>query len=153
MSMDLHGLEPQSRYGEVLRLSVWVWHPLWEFVEQEYPNLVGKVRGHVNSGDELNKETSQLLYEKMSNDFLNGNIQNYIDKYNDFLDSIPKWECVPCLGLGKKRRGIFHQTNDVCVNCQGSGKAFSYIKNYSFSVGDVYFFLEFLKDCGGFKIL
>lgn len=80
MGMDVYGVNPTNAFGKIFRRNIWIWHPLWEYVEKEYPEISSKVKyGHSNDGDGLNEKDSVQLSILISEDLSNGKIFKYID--------------------------------------------------------------------------
>lgn len=152
--MNLYGLEPQDHVGKIYRLSIWLWHPLWNYIEKEYPEVADMVgNGHANNGDIVSKENAKKIFDLITKDLANEKIIKYINEFNSFLESLPEVTCEYCLGFGKEREYILNITNEDCFRCNGSGKSKMFITNYKADLYDFYKFKEFLENCGGFKIL
>lgn len=154
MGMNLYGLNPSAHTGKIYRLSIWLWHPLWNYVEMEHSDLANKLgNGHANDGDILNESDTKELESKLLEDLNNGKIEKYVNNFNIFLDSLPEVRCEYCLGFGKERQFILNITEENCFRCHGSGVSKMFITNYKADIYDFHKFIEFLKYCGGFKIL
>jgi hypothetical protein len=88
MGMDVYGLNPKNAFGKIFRRNIWIWHPLWGYVEAEYPEIANKVKyGHSNDGDGLNENDSIVLSSFIASDLSNGKIFNFIDnEKNKYID-------------------------------------------------------------------
>jgi hypothetical protein len=154
MGMNLYGLAPKDHIGKIYRLSIWLWHPLWNYVEKEYPDIAAKVgNGHANNGDLVSEDIAKEILDMLSEDMFNGKIADYITNFNNFLNSLPEVTCEYCLGFGKEIEFILNITEVNCFRCSGSGISKMFITNYKADMHDFYRFKDFLENCGGFKIL
>jgi len=92
MAMDVYGINPQNAFGKIFRRNIWIWHPLWEYVEKEYSDIALKVRyGHSNDGDGLNEEDALSLYNLINLDLSNGKIMSFIsNQHKNIYDEYRK---------------------------------------------------------------
>lgn len=153
MGIELHGLSPKNHNGKIYRSSIWIWHPMWNYLEINYLDLVKNLNGHSNSGQILNEENCKLLSETIFNDLGNNKISEYLKQYDNFMDSLPEVTCEYCLGYGFERQNILFQLNDICFRCKGSGRSKMFITNYRAYIHDFYMLAMFISNSGGFKIL
>jgi len=94
MGMDVYGLKPKTKVGEYFRNNVWYWHPLWNYCCFVDSSLIEKVPdAHCNSGDGLNAVDSRKLGFKLRQCIDDGSAQDYIDSYNERLESLPQEPC------------------------------------------------------------
>lgn len=154
MGMNLYGNNPSSHVGKIYRSSIWIWHPMWNYFEINYPEVAKDLgNGHANDGDELDNAKSIELANIIINDLSNGKINEYLQNFENFLNSLPETICEYCLGFGKERVFVLQQTEENCFRCNGSGKSKMMITNYRAYTHDFYKLADFLRSCGGFKIL
>ena len=77
MGMDVYGIDPINAFGKIFRRNIWSWHPLWNYIQNEYPEIASKVKyGHSNDGDGLNREDSILLHDLILKDLSNSKIMS-----------------------------------------------------------------------------
>jgi hypothetical protein len=153
MGMELHGLSPKNHNGKIYRSSIWIWHPMWNYIEINHPHLVKKLNGHSNSGEILEEEKSQQLSQIIFDDLGNNKITEYLKEYDDFMNSLPEVTCEYCLGYGFERQNILFQSSEVCFRCRGTGRSKMFITNYKAYTHDFYMLAIFCSNSGGFKIL
>lgn len=171
MGMDVYGKNPASTTGEYFRRNVWGWHPLWDFVENNHPEIAELVKhAHSNSGDGLDEEKSIELAKLLMDDYESGKAEEYVAERNKQLSELPYEDCNLCDSTGIRTDEIGkangHPTKildpDIavivgrekgwCNACNGIGKRENWATNYYLEAEDVKEFAEFLKDCGGFEI-
>lgn len=153
MGLELHGLNPKNHSGKIYRSSIWIWHPMWNYFEINYPEIVNNLDGHSNSNKTLQQDESEKLSSIILSDIQNGKVSEYLKEYDLFIDSLPEVRCEYCLGFGFERKHIMFQLEDVCFRCRGTGVSKMFITNYRAYVHDFYMLSVFLNNCGGFKIL
>ena len=171
MGMDVYGKKPTNEVGEYFRRNVWGWHPLWEYVENQHPEIAELVEhAHSNSGDGLNKSDSIKLAKLLMADFTNGKVDEYVAERNKALAELPFEDCRICEGTGIRTDAlgiesgwperelapdisiIVGRTKGSCNACSGIGKRENFATSYYLEADDVKEFAEFLENCGGFEI-
>lgn len=157
MGMDVYGKNPVSETGEYFRRNVWGWHPLWSYVEDVYPEIASEVEyAHTNDGDGLDEAMCEILAVKLEEDIKSGYAQEYIDKRNAHLDSLPLLDCEYCRGSGIRKDKVGIELGmlerKTCNGCNGEGKKKQFDTWYHLELNDIKEFAAFLKDCGGFQI-
>jgi len=153
VSFHLFGLDPSSAVGKELMVSMRIWHPMLECLQDRYPDLFDDIKnGHINSGEKMNKDKAILLANEIDKDIDNGEISNHIALFNDFIKSLPDTDCYRCFGIGKQRSGIFKALSGPCEACRGSGRGPQFVARYTLALQDFAFFTIFLRHCGGFVI-
>lgn len=152
MSFKLVGKNPESAVGKELNISLFIWHPLWEYVESQYPEIAIKVGGHFNSYQELSKEDALFLSNNIYDDINNNIVAEYVRNFKDFVGNLPLTDCYSCFGIGKHRVGILKALDGPCEACNGTGRARFLTSYYSLELQDFYIFQKFLSQCGGFII-
>lgn len=152
MGMDVYGVDPKTEDGEYFRRNVWGWHPLWEYVENQHPEIANLVEhAHSNDGDGLDAESSVRLAELLMNDYNSGIALEYCTNRNKELAELPKEPCTYCEQTGVrdyKEDGNF----STCNSCEGKGEREAFATWYSLEHEDIRDFAKFLYDCGGFEI-
>jgi hypothetical protein len=160
MGMDVYGLNPTSSKGDYFRNNVWYWRPLWNYVEEHFPDIAEKVPGaHYNDGDGLNAEDSLLLASLLQDHIDRGLVAKFEKSWNDIITNAPEEPCEYCsqTGVCKSESGSpMNSSSETiykeCNSCNGSGKTKSYVTMYPFTEDNVIEFTHFLKYCGGFSI-
>lgn len=171
MGMDVYGKNPSSRTGEYFRRNVWGWHPLWEYVEDNYPEIAELVEhAHSNDGDGLDAEKSLMLAELLKADFITGKAEEYVVQRNKAISEMEMPTCKHCEGTGIRSDevGVQHKMPEKelepdvqiivgrekgwCNACHALGKTEPWESNYYLEADDIEQFADFLKDCGGFEI-
>ena len=77
MGIELHGLNPKNHFGKIHRNSIWIWHPMWNYLELNYKDTIKEINGHANNGDIVTKEISNILSEIILNDCNNQKINKF----------------------------------------------------------------------------
>ena len=155
MGMDVYGTNPTKEVGQYYRQSVWGWHPLWNYVENEFPALAVKVEhGHTNDGDGLDSEDSKALAAAMQEALANGTAEQYVKELEAEIAALPDVDCSVCKGTGQRPDGLagIEWKKPGCNGCSGTGKTINFGRNYGIEVQDIKEFAEFLEHCGGFEI-
>lgn len=171
MGMDVYGKNPANEAGQYFRRNVWGWRPLWDYVEDQHPELAELVEyGHSNDGDGLDGEKSLLLAKLLEEDLSTGRAQEYIAQRNKRLAELPLEDCELCeaTGIRTDKIGVEHLMNEKeltpelasilgrdkgwCNGCNGEGKKQNFMTSYYLDHEDLEEFAQFLKACGGFEI-
>lgn len=171
MGMDVYGKNPKSEAGSYFRRNVWGWHPLWDYVENQHPEIAELVEyAHSNDGDGLDEEKSLELAKLLMDDYNSGRVAEYITERNKALSELPFEDCQICEGTGIRtdelgvQAGwpekelepdiaiIVGRTNGSCNACGGVGKRENWATNYYLEEDDIKEFADFLVECGGFEI-
>lgn len=153
MAFNLIGAQPDSAVGKELMLSMLIWHPLWEYVEDRYPDIASKMpNAHFNSGESLDDASCVALANLINADLSSGVAEEYVHKFKDFINKLPETDCYRCFGIGKHRVSILKALSGPCEACNGTGKGKQFVARYSLEMQDFYIFAMFLKSCGGFVI-
>lgn len=170
MGMDVYGNNPTSERGEYFRNNVWWWRPLWDFCEEIAPEVVQGVSGHTNDGDGLDEEGAKALANVLKISLSEGVVDTYKMKRDEYLKTLPKEECNLCDSTGirtdeiGKEHGMdvkilsdseasaLGRTIGYCNGCEGRGWKDSWETHYPFERANVEEFVDFLAECGGFRI-
>lgn len=171
MGMDVYGKNPANEAGEYFRRNVWGWRPLWEYVDNQHPEIAELVEhGYDNSGDGLNAEKSLVLANLLEQDLASGRAQDYIELRNKTLASLPMDDCELCeaTGIRTDKIGVEHlmperelrpevasivgRDKGWCNGCNGVGKKQNFLTSYYLDHEDLEEFAQFLRGCGGFEI-
>lgn len=155
MGMDVYGSKPKNEQGNYFRANVWYWHPLWDCLENLYPNITSKVKyPHENSGDGLNAKDSLTLSKLLKKDLDNNVVQNYITKYYEYINSLDKIDCSYCDGLGVRefQQLLGDPITKPCNSCNGTLKVNHHLTWYNMDLDLIKEFQVFLENCGGFQI-
>lgn len=171
MGMDVYGKSPKSEVGSYFRRNVWGWRPLWQYVEDNHPEIAELVEyAQSNDGDGLGARDSKKLAKLLMEDFTSGKVAEYVAERNKALSELPFEDCQICEGTGIRTDDIGKQwgmdtkelepdiaiivgrTNGSCNACNGVGKKEHWATNYYLEEDDIKEFAEFLAECGGFEI-
>ena len=160
MGMDVFGTEPKDPKGEYFRNNVWWWRPLWNYIEDNFPDLAKKAPGaHYNDGDGLNEEDSLLLASLLQSHIDQGKVAQFEKDWKQMVDSTPNEPCIFCSQTGARTWEAGEGPNNTdqpkmleCNVCQGEGTVKNMIYHYPFSEDNVKDFVQFLEHCGGFRI-
>lgn len=155
MGMDVIGKNPTTDQGEYFRANVWYWHPLWSMVEYLYPNIAAKVKhAHSNDGDGLSQKDSIILSQLLKKDLESGDIQSFIDDFEESKNSLEKHDCTYCSQTGYRAwpqpDGSLLQK--ICNVCNGTLKVDDFMSSYYMNIDLIKEFQVFLENCGGFEI-
>lgn len=148
MGMTLIGQDPSKNTGKVIHFSMWVWHPMVEYLEKNHYDLLKDYPSlRFNSG-EFSKDFATQLHDALDVE----NANEWSKGLAQFLQTLPTGPCFACLGFGKKRNGLMDVTDERCLVCLGTGECKQYVSQYYFRGGDLWNFKEFLCHCGGFRL-
>lgn len=171
MGMDVYGKRPASEVGEYFRRNVWGWHPLWNYVEDNYPEIAELVEhAHSNDGDGLNAKKSMELAQLLESDLKTGKAIEYVESRNKRLSELPMEDCKYCDATGirsdsvgvqwglpdrelsEEKKIVLGRDKGTCNGCDGVGQTSQWETNYYLDVDDIKEFADFLQACGGFEI-
>ena len=171
MGMDVYGKKPKSDVGEYFRRNVWGWHPLWDYVENNHPEIAELVEyAHSNDGSGLGARDSNKLAKLLVADLDSGKVAEYVAERNLMLSELPFEVCNLCEGTGIRTDAIavesgmptkelaediaiiVGRTQGYCNGCNGIGKKEPFQTWYSLYEVDVEQFARFLAQSGGFEI-
>jgi hypothetical protein len=157
MGMDVYGRAPTTETGTYFRRNVWGWHPLWNYVEDQHPDLASKVGyGHTNDGDGLGAEDSLTLANRLRTDVNTGRAGAYIDQRDAALADLPREDCKYCNATGTRTDAVGQEQGMVergwCNGCDGTGTREPIERAYQLEIDDLREFAGFLEYCGGFSI-
>jgi len=165
MGMDVYGKKPtgyiddsedDAASGHYFRANVWLWRPLWGYIEHAYPEIASRVPdAQFNDGDGLNARDSKILAKKILNDLANGRVDQYIDDRNASIKAMPDVACEICNGEGVRNDNHAVKNGFAgaeCAGCKGKGDRRPWDESYWLDKNAVEEFALFLKNCGGFEI-
>lgn len=171
MGMDVYGKEPATEKGTYFRRNVWGWRPLWQYVEDNHPEIAELVKyAQSNDGDGLNKAKSLQLAKLLNEDVISGKTKEYVQSRNEYLANLPLLDCELCGATGirtdeigiqngmperelsPEHASLYGRTKGYCNGCGGAGKKEDWQTSYYLDESDVVEFAEFLEHCGGFEI-
>lgn len=171
MGMDVYGVNATSETGTYFRRNVWGWRPLWQYVENNHPEIAGLVQyAQSNDGDGLDNADSIRLAALLLGDIQDGTTDKYIRARNHYLSQLERPSCDLCQGTGIRtdevgvQQGMPEQelspemaaltgrTHGYCNACGGEGKKDAWETSYYLDRNDIKEFAAFLMDCGGFQI-
>jgi hypothetical protein len=171
MGMDVYGKNDTSSVGRYFRRSVWGWRPLWDYCLDQHGEIAGKVEyGHSNDGDGLDANDSILLADAIKTALENRSVDAYLAKRNKALAELERPACEYCnatgirtdeVGLENKMPEqelepemamLTGRTHGWCNGCSGEGKTDAWETNYKLNKSDIEQFMDFLFNCGGFRI-
>ena len=171
MGMDVYGKNPANEVGQYFRRNVWGWRPLWQYVEDNHPEIASLVEyAQSNDGDGLNATKSKLLAKMLKEDLANGNAEKYIQERNEYLANLERPACDLCEGTGVRTDPVgvenkmperelspemamlTGRTHGFCNACGGEGKRDAWETSYYLDLEDLEQFSDFLSNCGGFEI-
>lgn len=151
MGMDVIGNNPKNEVGEYFRNNVWYWHPLWNYCCDVDKELCDKVPyAHSNDGDGLSDcEECEKLADKLQHSIDTGYADFYIAQRDLEIKNSPLETCQYCEGTGFRQ---LEGENITCNGCDGKGEMKSISTWYKLDLENIKNFIEFLRNCGGFKI-
>jgi len=172
MGMDIMGHNPTTKKGEYFRNNVWYWRPMWVWLCDAFPNLVGDdpEMGHYNDGYGLDWESSVTLSDAIDEALADGRVLKYEHDFNEAKSQVGMEDCRWCNATGIRTDEVGIQsgmpdkelteevaiivgrTHGYCNSCGGYGKVEPFAVNYHFTEENVREFSEFLRTCGGFGI-
>lgn len=172
MGMDVMGHNPTIEEGEYFRNNIWWWRPLWSWICDEFPQLVGDDPdlGHYNDGYGLDEDESVALADALDGALDRGVVRVMEQEFNRQKAELPFEDCKWCEATGIRTdevgisQGmdveelpehdaiILGRTHGTCNACRGHGKTENFASWYHFSESNVKEFSVFLRHCGGFGI-
>ena len=149
--------EEQQKYqdanpGIYFRNNCWWWRPLWQFVCEQFPEVLSAndmERGSYNDNHLINEEKAMKIGLGLTAKILDGSVKAYADRYKTELDALEQLECDLCDGTGKRTD---MKVENGCNGCSGTGKKDDWAKSYPFDIENVREFAEFCLQSGGFTI-
>jgi len=151
MGMDVYGRNPVTPKGEYFRRNVWGWHPLWDLVEDLFPELASGVESpHTNDGDGLAAGEAKVLGHSLMTALDSGAVAGWILRREVALGNLPDRTCSQCEGTGFRLNAVL--APDECFMCGGVGRLKPFERNYHTDESSVEDFAEFLIASGGFNI-
>jgi hypothetical protein len=171
MGMDVYGVNPKCERGEYFRRSVWGWRPLWQYCEDRFPGIAGKVQyPFTNDGDGLDDQDAVALASYMIVDIEAGDAADYVAARNLIIDATPNEVCTYCHGTGVRQDQVgldmlmpdqelhpdvaerLGRSHGWCNGCGGEGTTSPWDSHYSLDVDDIRDFAVFAARSGGFRI-
>jgi hypothetical protein len=123
MGMDVLGHTPTC-----FRRSVWVWHPLAEYVCEVAPDITAACEyWHSNDGDGLDMEASLRLADALEAEISSGRTERYAILRRSRLEQLPNEPCSICEGTGTRKpppevgAGDLLNSGVKCNGCAGNG--------------------------------
>jgi hypothetical protein len=153
------GMSVYGETGAYFQNSVWSWHPLADYVEEVAPDIARQCRyWHSNDGDGLSNANALRLADLLEAEIDAGRTAHYETLYRSERLRLPNEPCWLCQGTGTRRpvpeSGAGDPRTDgvPCNGCDATGYLQAQSLEYSFSVDNVRSFVDFLRECGGFRI-
>jgi hypothetical protein len=171
MGMDVYGVAPKCEQGRYFRRSSWGWKPLWQYCEDQHPEIAELVESpFTNDGDGLNDQDAVRLANRLIADIESGIAADYISARNVIISATPNDKCECCEGTGVRRDQVGvdmmmpekELPRDVgvrlgrscgwCNECGGEGETASPYTYYKLEIDDIIEFAVFAARSGGFRI-
>ena len=136
--------------GIYFRNNVWWWRPLWQFVCEQFPDLISDEdaeRGCSNSGLLIDADKSMRIGVELTVMLDCGDVQEHSDMYKAELEALPQVDCYVC---DNNNRG--YKKKKECKACKQTGLKDDWAKSYPFDVENVREFAQFCLESGGFEI-
>lgn len=153
------GMSVYGETGAYFQSSVWSWHPLADYLIYVAPDIAGQCRyWHSNDGDGLSKANALRLADRVQAEIDAGRTAHYETLYRSERLRLPNEPCWLCEGTGTRRlvpeigAGDPRTDGVPCNGCDTTGYVQAQSLEYSFSVDNVRSFVDFLRECGGFRI-
>lgn len=160
--MDVYGNNPTSSKGEYFRNSAWYWRPLVEYIIKEIPWTNDRdVSWHTNDGTGLDANDSLILAQELKKRLDSGEAATYAKLYTAEIQGLPRVPCEICGATGRRQQaprigpgsyGCNGCGGDYATGASGTGQREDWRAAYPFSLENLREFVEFLTDCGGFRI-
>lgn len=176
MGMDIYGIRPTSKKGEYYRNGGEAWIHLVTLIKTLCPEeTLGCKYWTTNDGDGLVAVGACDLADALQDRINQGAVRAYIKALNAMLEAMPNEPCDLCEGTGVRRDEAALKSGDTekkipsdaewngnkhpragqvgwCNGCDGRGFNRPYETSGSVTTKDVYKFIAFLRDSGGFEI-
>ena len=140
----------EANPGIYFRNNVWWWRPLWQYVCEQFPDLISDEdaeRGCYNDGHEIPEGKAMKIGVELTAMLEDGRVQAHSDRYEAELEALPQVDCYVC---DNNNRG--HKKKKECKSCDGTGLKDDWNKSYPFEVDNVREFATFCLESGGFTI-
>ena len=157
MGFDLHGVNVKGERGDYFRASVWGWRPIWDFVSKVADDILTEEdmqAGNYNDFHEITENKADALAERIDFYLKNGQLKEYVEAKNKYLESLPLEKCHICEGTGKRKAPPIVGAGDYmqCNGCGGKGEVKQWETKYPVDIDDILRFSIFAGESGGFKI-
>ena len=136
--------------GIYFRNNVWWWRPLWQYVCEQFPDLISDEdaeRGCYNDGHEITEDKAMKIGVELTAMLEDGRVKEHTDRYKAELKALPQVDCYVC---DNNNRG--HKKRKECKACNKTGLKDDWAKSYPFDVENVESFAVFCLESGGFTI-
>ena len=140
----------EANPGVYFRNNVWWWRPLWQFVCEQFPDIItddDAERGCYNDGHEITEDKAMKIGVELTAMLDCGDVQAHKDSYDEHLNSLPQVDCRVC---DNNNRG--HKKKKECKACKQTGLVDDWAKSYPFDVENMREFATFCLQSGGFTI-
>lgn len=171
MGMDVYGVSPKCEQGTYFRRSFWGWRPLWQYCEDQHPEVAQLVKyPFTNDGDGLNDQDAVRLANRLIADIESGAAADYVSARDAIVSATPNETCSYCDGTGVRRDQVgvdmlmpdrelpldvalrLGRSHGWCNACGGEGETASVYTYYRLDVKDIEEFAVFAARSGGFRI-
>jgi len=136
--------------GIYFRNNVWWWRPLWQYVCEQFPDIItddDAEHGCYNDAHEITEDKAMKIGVELTAMLEDGSVQEHHDRYKAELEALPQVNCRVCNnnnhGDHKKRE---------CKSCKQTGLVDDWAQSYPFHVENVERFAKFCLESGGFTI-
>tara|TARA_R110000824_G_scaffold278583_1_gene466834 strand:- start:537 stop:1127 length:591 start_codon:yes stop_codon:yes gene_type:complete len=136
--------------GIYFRNNVWWWRPLWQYVCEQFPDLISDEdaeRGCYNDGHEITEDKAMKIGVELTAMLEDGRVQEHNDRYEAELKALPQVDCYVC---DNNNRG--YKKKKECKSCNQTGLKDDWAASYPFCVDNVREFATFCLESGGFTI-
>jgi hypothetical protein len=139
MGMDVYGNAPSSETGKYFRNNVWWWRPLANYIYGVAPEVAARCQHwHANDGEGLDRADALALANILQSEIDSGRTETY---WNNNKSEI-----------ATPRRNTAEAAIFAVVDELFGEDAQCSPQQYYFDVENVQEFVNFLRDCGGFRI-
>ena len=157
MGFDLHGQNIKGEKGKYFRANCWGWRPIWDFVSVAADDILTEedVRGgDYNDMYEIPEKKADAIAERIDLFLKNGQLHEYVQAKNDYIDNLPLEKCDLCEGTGRRKEPPVSGAGDYmeCNKCQGKCEVEQWETKYPVDIDDIIRFSIFAGESGGFKI-
>lgn len=155
MAVHLIGLNPGKGKGELLVLRDSLWCPIWEYCQTVLPELKKKVEFEkTESGLQIEEDCSVKLSQTLKRQYKTGEVYEFEKRYNEKIKKLQEEKGIEGTfiynnafeNVLKVILEVAKKKNPAII----TGLQFS---PYFFSTEILSDFIEFLENCGGFRIL